>query len=51
MKKILLDDKHKVKTSKLDDANKEEVTLLIDMLANVVDSLDKDAINYAFIAY
>ena len=30
---------------------KEEIVLVIDMLANVIESEDKDAIEYAFIAY
>ena len=48
---ILLEDKKKVKASKLKDADKEEIVLVIDMLANVIEGDDKDAINYAFIAY
>ena len=39
------------KESKLKDQVKNEVILVIDMLANVLDSEDKDAIEYAFIAY
>ncbi len=51
IKKILIEDKHNLKKSRLSDDEKEQATLLIDMLANVVDSLDKDAVNYAFAAY
>jgi hypothetical protein len=51
IREILLLDKKKVKDSKLKDAIKEEIILVIDMLANVIESEDKDAINYAFIAY
>ena len=48
---LLLKDKQKIANGKLDDQVKEEITLIIDMFANVLDSEDKDAINYAFIAY
>lgn len=48
---ILAADKQKVKDSKLKDTAKEEITLVIDMLDSVLESDDKDAIQYAFIAY
>ena len=51
IKGILLEDKKKIKAGKLKDAVKNEIVLVIDMLANVIDSEDKDAIEYAFIAY
>lgn len=51
VKEILLADKQKVKASKLKDAVKDEIILVIDMLANVIESEDKDAIEYASIAY
>ncbi len=51
IKDLLLEDKQKVRASKLKDQEKEEVLLVIDMLANVIESEDKDAITYAFIAY
>lgn len=51
IREILLADKQKVKTSKLKDGVKDEITLVIDMLANVLESEDKDAVEYAFIAY
>ncbi len=51
LREILLADKKNVKESKLKDDEKEDLILVIDMLANVIDSSDKDAINYAFIAY
>lgn len=51
IKQILLDDKKKIKESKTDDATKNEIILVIDMLANVIESEDKDAIEYAFVAY
>ena len=51
IREILLQDKTKVKNSKLDETLKAEITLVIDMLANVLDSEDKDAIEYAFISY
>ena len=51
IKEMLLEDKTKIKNSKLSDDVKTEITLIIDMLANVLDSEDKDAIEYAFVAY
>ena len=51
IREFLLKDKQKIKKSKLVDDKKEEILLVIDMLANVVESEDKDAITYAFIAY
>ncbi len=51
VKKLLLLDKGKIKESKLSEQKKQEAILVVDMLANVIDSLDKDAIEYAFIAY
>ncbi len=51
VKRILLDDKKKIKESKLKVVIKKDIILVIDMLANVIDSNDKDAIEYAYIAY
>ena len=51
IKELLIEDKQKVRASKLADDVKEEVLLVVDMLANVIASEDKDAIIYAFIAY
>lgn len=51
IKELLLEDKKKVKASKLKVIVKNDLVLVIDMLANVVESEDKDAIKYAFIAY
>ena len=51
IKEILLSDKTKVKEKNFDKVKEEEIILLIDMLANVIESNDKDAINYAFISY
>ena len=51
IKEILVKDKTKIKEGKLKEQVKKEVVLAIDMLANVLDSEDKDAIEYAFIAY
>ncbi len=51
IKELLVIDKQKVKNSKLKDGVKYELTLVIDMLGNVIDSEDKDAIEYAFVAY
>ncbi len=51
IKNLLIEDKKKIGKSKLSETEKEEVILIIDMFANVIESEDKDAINYAFIAY
>lgn len=51
LREILLADKKKVKESKLGEKEKYDLTLVIDMLANVIDSSDKDAVEYAFTAY
>lgn len=51
VREMLLTDKTKVKSSKKTDAIKNEITLVIDMLANVIESDDKDAVEYAFVAY
>ncbi len=53
IKKFLLDDKTKIKnkSAKLKERLVEETLLVIDMLANVIESDDKDAIMYAYISY
>ena len=53
IKKILLEDKTKIKSksAKLKEGLVDEMHLVIDMLANVIESDDKDAILYAFISY
>lgn len=51
LRKILLRDKLKVRQSGLKEKEKEELTLVIDMLANVIESNDKDAVVYAAVAY
>lgn len=52
IKEILLNDKQKLRAKeKLDDEKREEMLLIIDMLANVISSDDRDAILYAFVAY
>ena len=51
IKDILLEDKAKVKEKNYPIEKAEELILVIDMLANVIESEDKDAINYAFVAY
>ena len=51
IKQVLLEDKQKVKEKNFSDKEKEDMTLIIDMLANVIESEDKDAITYAFTAY
>ena len=51
IQEYILADKSKIRESKKTDEEKEEMLLVCDMLANVVVGDDKDAINYAFIAY
>ncbi len=51
IKEMLLEDKIKVREKNLAKEKAEELILVIDMLANVVESEDKDAITYAFVAY
>ncbi len=51
IKEILLSDKTKIRASSIDWRKKEDIMLVIDMLANVLDSEDRDAIDYAFTAY
>ena len=51
IKDILLSDKKKIKESKLSDSEKNDILLIIDMLANVISSNDNDAIAYAFVGY
>lgn len=51
IKAILLTDKVKIKSSKRKDAVKNEMLLIVDMLANVITGGDGDAIEYAFTAY
>ena len=49
--KILLDDKTKIKNSRLSEDIKEELTLIVDMFANALNAADKDGIIYSFLAY
>lgn len=51
IKDLLLKDKQKIKDSKLSKEDKEDYTLIVDMLANVIESEDVDAIYYAYLAY
>ena len=51
IKEILLKDKQKIKNKKFSEEKKEEMLLIIDMLANAMTSEDRDAIIYAFVAY
>lgn len=51
IKKMLVEDKAKIKKSKLKQQEVESLELIIDMLANVLDSEDKDSIIYAYTAY
>ena len=51
VKEYLFANKLRVKESNKEQSVKDDINLIIDMLANVIDSEDKDAINYAFVAY
>ena len=51
LKEIFLLDKQKVRAKKFDEEKKEEMNLVIDMLANAITSEDRDAVIYAFVAY
>ena len=51
IRRMLLEDKTKVKKSSAKDAEKEEMLLLIDTFANALDAGDKDALIYAYTAY
>lgn len=51
LRSIFLVDKKKVKDSKLKESEKDDMTLVIDTLATLVESGDKDSINYALITY
>lgn len=49
--KMLLEDKSKLKKSNKKQQDIDNMTLIIDMLANAMESSDKDAIIYAYLAY
>lgn len=51
IKKLLLADKNKINNKKIKEYKKEEMLLSIDMLANVLDSMEKDAVFYALVCY
>lgn len=51
IRRILVEDKSKVRSSRLKDEIKEEFLLIIDMFANAINAADKDGIIYAFLAY
>lgn len=51
IKELLLTDKLKIKASNYKEKEKQENLLIVDMLGNVISSDDKDAIEYAFLAY
>lgn len=51
IKELLLIDKQNVKNSNRIQDEKDEFELVVNTLASVIDSGDKDAINYAYIAY
>ena len=51
IKDLLLADKNKINRKKIKENKKEEMLLSIDMLANVLDSMEKDAVYYALVCY
>ncbi len=51
IKELLVLDKQRLKISGLKEESKNEIMLVIDMLGSVIDSEDKDAVEYAFVAY
>ena len=51
IKELLLVDKKKIKESNLKSLIKLELTFAVDMLGSVIDSLDRDAIEYAYLTY
>lgn len=51
LKNLLLSDKTRVKQSKLNADEKEQIILVIDTFANAITSEDKDQIVYSFVAY
>lgn len=51
IKEMLLTDKQKIRQKIKKENIKNELLLIVDMLGNVIASEDKDAIEYAFVAY
>lgn len=51
LKELLLNDKIKVKESKLSEDDKEEAIMLIDAFADAVSGTDKDEIAYSYLGY
>ncbi len=51
VKDLLLIDKQKIRQKIKNEIVKDEILLIVDMLGNVITSEDKDAIQYAFVAY
>ncbi len=51
VKELLFNDKTAIKDSRLKEDVKKELTLIVDMLANVIEGDDKDAVEYAFVSY
>ena len=51
IKQILLESKLKLKVSRISAEEKEQILLVIDMFANAIESTEKDAIIYSFVAY
>lgn len=51
IKNLLIEDKKRIKAKKLSEGEKNELLLVVDMLGSVIESNDKAAIEYAFVAY
>ena len=51
LRAILLADKTRIKNFSAEESLKKELLLVVDMFGNALDSGDKDAVIYAFIAY
>ena len=51
IKELLVSDVKRLEKGKITEEAKREMELVIDMLANVIETEDADAIDYAFVAY
>lgn len=51
LREILLIDRQKIEAAKISDGEKRDLSLIVTMLGNVLESGDKESINYAYAAY
>ncbi|MBQ3597091.1 MAG: hypothetical protein II988_04665 [Clostridia bacterium] len=51
LKELLIDDKARIKQSKLSQQEINSLNLIVDTFANALDIADKEAITYAFVSY